>query len=134
MTTGLLKILILKTILTFFSNFTFALSGKEISTQVSNWLSSKGVLGQPIFSGNRIYKDCDQKLQISKYLNSFKTVKVNCPNNDALDLFIRIKLDKEIKTNSRLKSKKIEDKNQFKNKIKIYKKENKFKKNTKFSK
>jgi len=125
LTTGLLKILILTIILTFFSNFTFALSGKEISTQVSNWLSSKGVLGQPIFSGNRIYKDCDQKLQISKYLNSFKTVKVNCPNNDALDLFIRIKLDKEIKTNSRLKSKKIEDKNQFKNKTKVYKKENK---------
>ena len=125
MTTGLLKILILTIILTFFSNFTFALSGKEISTQVSNWLSSEGVLGQPIFSGNRIYKDCDQKLQISKYLNSFKTVKVNCPNNDALDLFIRIKLDEKIKTNSRLKSKKIEDKNQFKNKIKVYKKENK---------
>ena len=42
-----------------------------------------------------------------------------------MDLFIRIKLDEKIKTNSRLKSKKIEDKNQFKNKTKVYKKENK---------
>ena len=125
MAIGLLKIIILTTILTSYSNFTFALSGQEISTQVSKWLSSKGVSGQPIFSDNRIYKDCDQKLQISKYLNSFKTVKVNCPNNDALDLFIRIKIDEKIKTNSRSKSKKIEDKNQFKNKIKISKKENK---------
>ena len=122
MTTGFLKILILTTILISFSNFTFALSGKEISTQVSNWLSSKGVLGQPIFSGKRIYKDCDQKLLIGKYLNSFKTLKVSCPNNDALDLFIRIKLDEEIKTNSRLKSKKIEDKKKFKNKTKVSKK------------
>jgi len=99
LTIGLLKIIILTTILTSYSNFTFALSGQEISTQVSKWLSSKGVSGRPIFSDNRIYKDCDQKLQISKFLNSFKTVKVNCPNNDVLDLFIRIKLDEEIKTN-----------------------------------
>ena len=55
----------------------------------------KWVSGKPVFSDNRIYKDCDQKLQISKYLNSFKIVRVNCPNDDAIDLFVRIKVDEK---------------------------------------
>ena len=54
-----------------------------------------GISGKPVFSDNRIYKDCDQKLQISKYLNSFKIVRVNCPNDDAIDLFVRIKVDEK---------------------------------------
>jgi len=119
LTTGFLKILILTTILISFSNFTFALSGKEISAQVSNWLSSRDISGQPIFSSNRIYKDCAQKLQIRKYLNSFKTVKVYCPNNDDIDLFIRVKIDK---------------KEEVKQKFKKSKKKIKLRKNLKFSK
>ena len=123
MTTGFLKILILTTILISFSNFTFALSGKEISAQVSNWLSSRDISGQPIFSSNRIYKDCAQKLQIRKYLNSFKTVKVYCPNNDDIDLFIRVKIDK--KEEVKQKFKKSKNKNKLKYKIILSEEENK---------
>ena len=86
------------------SNIALAISGKEISKQVSDWLSVNGVSGKPVFSDKRIYKNCDQKLQISKYLNSFKIVRVNCPNDDAIDLFVRIKLDEKRDTKSKKSS------------------------------
>ena len=66
------RIFILIIILIFNSNFAVAISGKEISKKVSDWLTFNGVSGNPVFSDNRVYNDCDQKLKISKYLNSFK--------------------------------------------------------------
>ena len=95
MTVAFPRICILIAILIFHSNAALAISGKEISNQVSDWLTVNGVSGKPVFSDKRIYKDCDQKLQISKYLNSFKIVRVNCPNDDAIDLFVRIKVDEK---------------------------------------
>ena len=126
MTVAFPRIFILIAILIFHSNVALAISGKEISTQVSDWLSVNGVSGKPVFSDNRIYKDCDQKLQISKYLNSFKIVRINCPNDDAIDLFVRIKLDE--KGNSKSKKISFENKNKLKTDPKLSKKEKKVKK------
>ena len=108
------------------TNPVLAISGKEISSKVSNWLSSNGILGTPIFSDSRIYKDCNQKLEISKYLNSSKLVRVKCPNDDDLDLFVRIKIDEEKKAKS--KNLIFENKNKAKNSSNLSKKEKKVKK------
>ena len=124
MTVAFPRICILVAILIFHSNVALAISGKEISTQVSDWLSVNGVSGKPIFSDNRIYKDCDQKLQISKYLNSFKIVRVNCPNDDAIDLFVRIKVDE--KGNAKSKKLSFANKNKLKTDPKLSKKERSF--------
>ena len=126
MVVAISRIFILITILTFHSNFVLAISGKEISTKVSDWLTFNGVSGSPVFSDNRIYNDCDQKLQISKYLNSFKIIRVKCPNDDDIDLFVRIKLDEKIKVKSKKPS--FLNINKLKNNPKLSKKEKKVRK------
>ena len=126
MTVAFPRICTLIAILIFHSNAALAISGKEISNQVSDWLTVNGVSGKPVFSDKRIYKDCDQKLQISKYLNSFKIVRVNCPNDDAIDLFVRIKVDEKRDTKSKKSS--LDSKNKLKTKPKLSKREKEVKK------
>ena len=124
------KIFVLIGILFTHTNVALAISGKEISTQVSDWLSINGVSGKPVFSDNRIYKDCDQKLQISKYLNSYKIVRINCPNDDAIDLFLRIKVDE--KRDAKSKKSSLKSKNKLKTKPNLSEREKKLKKSIKF--
>ena len=126
---GFSRIFILITILIFHSNFALAISGKEISKKVSDWLTINGVSGSPVFSDNRVYNDCDQKLKISKYLNSFKIIRVKCPNDDDIDLFVRIKLDQKIKTKSKKTSS--NHQNKLTSNSKLTKKEKKIIKNYK---
>ena len=121
-----MRIIFLLTMLFLNTHSALGISGKEISTKVSNWLSSNGISGTPIFSHSRIYKDCNQRLEISKHLNSFKLIKVKCPNNDDLDLFVRIKIDEVIKAKS--KNINFENKNKVKHSPYISKKEKKVKK------
>jgi len=121
-----MKIIFLLTMLFLNTHSALGISGKEISTKVSNWLSSNGISGTAIFSDSRIYKDCNQRLEISKHLNSFKLIRVKCPNNDDLDLFVRIKIDEVIKAKS--KNIKFENKNKVKHSPYIFKKEKKVKK------
>jgi flagella basal body P-ring formation protein FlgA len=121
-----MRIIFLLTMLFLNTHSALGISGKEISTKVSNWLSSNGISGTPIFSDSRIYKDCNQRLEISKHLNSFKLIRVKCPNNDDLDLFVRIKIDEVIKAKS--KNIKFENKNKVKHSPYISKKEKKVKK------
>ena len=106
------------------SNAALAISGKEISNKISNWLSSNNVSGVPIFSSNRIYKDCEGDIELTKYFNSYKTVKVSCINNDDFQLFVRIKLDEEVEAKQEVKLKKIENQNNYKKKIRLSNKEN----------
>ena len=121
-----MRIIFLLTILFLNTHSALGISGKEISTKVSNWLSSNGISGTPIFSDSRIYRDCNQRLEISKHLNSSKLIRVKCPNNDDLDLFVRIKIDEVIKTNS--KNINFENKNKVKHSSYRSKKEKKVKK------
>ena len=110
------------------SNAALAISGKEISNKISNWLSLNNVSGVPIFSSNRIYKDCEGDIELTKYFNSYKTVKVSCINNDDFQLFVRIKLDEEVEAKQELKLKKIDNQNNYKKKIRLSNKENTIKK------
>ena len=120
------RIFIITTVLIFQSNFATAISGKEISKKVSDWLTFNGVSGSPVFSDNRVYNDCDQKLQISKYLNSFKIIRVECPNDNDIDLFIRIRLDEKINVKSEKPA--FENKNKLISASNLSKKEKKVKK------
>ena len=45
-----------------------AITGEEISTKVSKWLTKEGIEGTPVFSKNSFYKDCNNEIEIKKML------------------------------------------------------------------
>ena len=109
-----LKFLFIVLSVTFISKATFALTGKDISEKVSEWLLLENVSGEPIFSKNSVYKDCTDDIQITKAFNSYKTIKVSCSDKNGFNLFLRInqkKLEKKhqkkisVKTTRILKAK-----------------------------
>ena len=51
---------------TLLSKPTMAITGKDISEKVSEWLVSEGVSGRPVFSKTGIYKDCINNIKIKK--------------------------------------------------------------------
>ena len=71
---------------------TIAITGKDISEKVTEWLVSEGVKGKPVFSKTSVYKDCKNKLEIQKLYKNYKTVKVNCSDENGYQLLIRIKI------------------------------------------
>ncbi len=80
----------------FISQNCLAITGKDISNRISEWLLLEGVEGKPIFSKTKRYKDCKSDYKISKTFNNYKTVKVKCPDTDGLVLFVRVNLKKSI--------------------------------------
>ena len=82
---------------------TFAISGEEISTKVSQWLNKQGVNGTPVFSKNSHFKDCKNEIDIKKVFNNYKTLKVNCLDKNGFKLTIRVKVLKKVKTKTKLK-------------------------------
>ena len=99
-----------------FSHISMALTGKEISNKVDQWLLDEGVKGKSVFSKNVIFKNCENSLKISKAFQGYKTVRVNCSDKKGLNILIRVKLQDQVML---FKSKKI-----------FLKKINKLKKNT----
>ena len=71
---------------------TTAITGKEISDKVSEWLLSEGVTGKPVFSKTGIYQDCINNIEIKKLYKNYKTVKVDCLDKEGFKLLIRIKI------------------------------------------
>ena len=63
--------------ITLLSKQTIALTGKDISEIVTDWLVSEGVNGKPVFSNSSVYKDCNNNLEVKKIYNNYRTVKVN---------------------------------------------------------
>ena len=78
--------------ITLLSKPTIALTGKDISEIVSDWLVSEGVNGKPVFSNSSVYKDCNNNLEIKKIYNNYRTVKVNCSDKKGYQLLIRVKI------------------------------------------
>ena len=94
-------IMIFSQILWIISNFlinnqAMAISGQEISQKVSQWLVSEGVNGSPIFSNQTVFKDCNKEIEIKKVFQNYKTIKVKCPDQNGFELFMRVKLSKNI--------------------------------------
>ena len=82
--------------ISFINQNCFAITGKEISNKISDWLLLEGVEGEPIFSKTKKYNDCKSDYKISKTFNNYKTIKNQCPEKDGLLLFIRVDLKKSI--------------------------------------
>tara|TARA_A100001015_G_scaffold243849_1_gene279027 strand:- start:92 stop:805 length:714 start_codon:yes stop_codon:yes gene_type:complete len=101
---------------TLFSNQTIAITGKDISEKVSEWLVSEGVTGKPIFLKTSVYKDCKNNLEIKKLYKSYKTVKVNCPDENGYQLLIRVKIPNKKSENKNLLNTKIKKNKIFKKK------------------
>ena len=78
------------------SHSSMALTGEEISNQVYQWLLKEGIEGKPVFSKNIVFKDCKNDLKISKFFQSYNTIKVNCPDKNGLNVAIRVKLKDEV--------------------------------------
>ncbi len=45
-------------VVTLLNKPTIAITGKDISEKVSEWLVTEGVNGKPVFSKTSVYKDC----------------------------------------------------------------------------
>ena len=78
----------------FVSKQAIALSGEDISKKISEWLITKNVSGEPIFSKKSIYKDCSNDLKMTKPFKNFKTIKVSCPDQNGFEVLVRIKTKK----------------------------------------
>ena len=61
-----LKFLLFISFISLQSYTSVALTGKEISNQVDQWLLKEGVVGKSIFAKNIIYKDCKNDLKIRR--------------------------------------------------------------------
>ena len=48
-----------------------AISGEEISTKVSQWLTNEGIKGTPVFSKNTFYKDCINEIEIKRMFQNY---------------------------------------------------------------
>jgi len=82
---------------------TFAISGEEVSIKVSQWLTKEGINGTPVFSKNSHFKDCENKINIKKVFNNYKTLKVKCLDENGFELTMRVKIFKNDKTKNKLK-------------------------------
>ena len=101
------KYLLIFLVGTLFSKSTIAITGKDISEKVSEWLVSEGVNGKPVFSKTSVYKDCKNNLEIKKMYNNYKTVKVNCSDENGYQVLIRVKIPNKKSENKNLSNTKI---------------------------
>ena len=101
------------------SKYSIAITGKEISEKVSEWLISEGVNGRPVFSKTSIYKDCINNIEIKKIYKNYKTVKVECLDHNGFKLVIRIKIPTKYKTKDYTTIKNIVKKNRISEKEKV---------------
>ena len=106
---------------------TIAITGKDISELVSDWLVSEGVNGKPVFSYSSVYKDCNNNLEIKKIYNNYKTVKVNCSDKKGYQLIIRVKILNKKTIEKTLKDTIVKPKKIYKNKIVKIKNNRKYK-------
>lgn len=85
----------------FVSKQAIALSGEDISKKISEWLITKNVSGEPVFSKKSIYKNCLNDLKMTRPFKNYKTIKVSCPDQNGFEVLVRIKTKKilPIKTN-----------------------------------
>lgn len=89
----------------FISKETMAITGKEISEKISEWLILEGSQGEPIFSKSIVFKDCNSDLQITKPFNNYKTINIHCLDKNGFNLYVRVK--------SKIKDNKTENKKKY---------------------
>ena len=84
-----------------------AITGEEITTKVSEWLTKEGVKGTPVFSKSSFYKDCNNEIEIKKMFQNYNTVKVNCTDINGFKLIMRVQTQKNDEYKKITKPKKV---------------------------
>ena len=69
-------------LITIMNKQAIAITGEDISTKVSQWLTKEGIEGTPVFSKKSHYKDCNNEIEIKKMFQNYKTIKVNCSDKN----------------------------------------------------
>ena len=114
--------LLLFILISFISKQAIAITGEEISSKVSHWLTKEGIKGTPIFSKNSFYKDCNDKIEIKKMFQNYKTIKVNCLDENGFELVMRVQTSRNAENKKKNKPKKV-SKLPIRNKLSKKKKE-----------
>ena len=96
-----IKYLFVTFLLGIFNQGALAISGEDISNKISSWLLSERIKGKPVFSKRRIFEECDSDIKITKPFQSYSTVRVQCLEDSPLSIFVRVKLEKNSKENSK---------------------------------
>ncbi len=100
----IIKKFLLVTLFSIMNTQAMAISGEEISTKVSQWLTNEGIKGTPVFSKNSFYKDCNNKIEIKKMFQNYNTIKVNCLDINGFKLIMRVKNLKNDENKKTIKS------------------------------
>ena len=88
------------------NNQAFAISGEEISAKVSEWLVNEGIKGIPVFSKKSLYKDCNNEIEIKKMFQNYKTIKVNCLDENGFELVMRVQTSRNAENIKKVKTRK----------------------------
>ena len=102
----ILKNFLLVFLISIMNNQSIAISGEEISTKVSEWLTKEGIKGTPVFSKNTFYEDCDNEIEITKLFQNYKTIKVDCLDKNGFKLIMRVQTSKRAENKKQIKTKK----------------------------
>ena len=89
------------------NNQAFAISGEEISAKVSEWLVNEGIKGIPVFSKKSLYKDCNNEIEIKKMFQNYKTIKVNCLDENGFELVMRVQTSRNAENIKKVKTRKV---------------------------
>ena len=103
----IIKNFLLVILISIMNNQAIAITGQEISTKVSQWLTNEGIEGTPVFSKNSFYKDCNNEIEIKKMFQNYNTIKVNCSDINGFKLIIRVKTQRNDENKKITKPKKI---------------------------
>ena len=93
-----------------------AITGEEISTKVSQWLTKEGIEGIPVFSKKSFYKDCNNEIEIKKMFQNYKTLKVSCSDKNGFKIIMRVQTSKNDENKKITKLSKV-SKTSIKNKL-----------------
>ena len=84
-----------------------AITGEEIISKVSQWLTKEGIKGTPVFSKNSLYRDCNNEIEIKKMFQNYNTIKVNCSDINGFKLIMRVQTLKNDENKKIIKPKKV---------------------------
>ena len=112
----IIKTFLLVILISIINKQAIAITGEEISTKVSQWLTKEGIEGIPVFSKKSFYKDCNNEIEIKKMFQNYKTLKVSCLDQNGFKLIMRVQTSKVDENKKITKPQKV-TKRSIKNKI-----------------
>ena len=103
----IIKNFLLVILFSFINKQAVAITGEEIISKVSQWLTKEGIKGTPVFSKNSLYRDCNNEIEIKKMFQNYNTIKVNCSDINGFKLIMRVQTLKNDENKKIIKPKKV---------------------------